>query len=77
MKPLLRRVVESGVYQEKFFVNDEYVDAITATEVWTAIERVVVMMGPLCCTHGVATPARLASDLPKGLRPCRIRHRIQ
>ena len=47
MKPLLRRVVDSGVYQEKNFADDEYADAITATDVWTAIERVVVMMGPL------------------------------
>ena len=47
MKPLLRRVVGSGVYKEKNFADDEYADAITATEKWTAIERVTVMMGPL------------------------------
>lgn len=47
MKPLLRRVVTSGVYTEKNFVDDPYPDVINGAEVWTKIDRVVQMMGPL------------------------------
>ena len=47
MKPLLRRVVVSGVYTEKNFVDDPYPVVINAAEMWTKIERAVVMMGPL------------------------------
>ena len=47
MKPLLRRVVVSGVYTEKNFADDPYAAVINAAELWTKIERVVAMMGPL------------------------------
>ena len=47
MKTLLRRVVSSGVYKEKNFVDDPYVEMIQGAEVWSTIERVVVMLGPL------------------------------
>ena len=47
MKPLLRRVVCSGVYKEKKFADDPYADVIIAAEVWEKIRRVVTMMGPL------------------------------
>ena len=47
MKPLLRRVVDSGVYQEKNFVKDPFPDVIKGAEAWVTIERVVAMMGPL------------------------------
>ena len=34
MKPLLHRVVNSGVYQDKNFVNDPFADVINDDEKW-------------------------------------------
>ena len=47
MKELLRRVVNSGVYQEKFFVEDPFPAKIMAADVWTLMGRVIKCMGPL------------------------------
>ena len=47
MKTVLRRVVGSGVHEEKNFADDEYADEITDEEVQENIKHVNVMMGPL------------------------------
>ena len=47
MKPLLRRVVNSGVYQEKRFHNDPFADAINGDVKWELMRRVVKATGPL------------------------------
>ena len=47
MKELLRRVVNSGVYQEKNFVDDPFPVKILAADVWALMERVIKCMGPL------------------------------
>ena len=47
MKELLRRVVNSGVYQEKNFVDDPFPAKILAADVWSLMERVIKCMGPL------------------------------
>lgn len=47
MKELLRRVVNSGVYQEKHFVEDPFPVKILAADVWTLMARVIKCMGPL------------------------------
>lgn len=47
MKPLLRRVVNSGVYQEKNFVEDPFPAVINADSKWELMECVVETMGPL------------------------------
>ena len=47
MKALLRRVVSSGVYQEKNFVDDPFPAKILASDVWSLMERVINCMGPL------------------------------
>ena len=47
MKAVLRRVVGSGVYEEKNFADDEYAEKIAGAEVWENINRVITMMGPL------------------------------
>lgn len=47
MKDLLRRVVNSGVYQEKNFVDDPFPNKILAADVWSLMERVIKCMGPL------------------------------
>ena len=47
MKTLLRRVVNSGVYVEKNFVDDPFPDAINGPEKFALIKRVTDAMGPL------------------------------
>ena len=47
MKPLLRRVVNSGVYEEKIFVHDPFVDVINGDDKWEQIRCVITMMVPL------------------------------
>ena len=47
MKELLRRVVRSGVYQEKNFAEDPFPDKILGADVWTLMERVIHCLGPL------------------------------
>ena len=47
MKALLRRVVDSGVYTEKNFVDDPFPEKINGAEVWELMERVIKTMGPL------------------------------
>ncbi len=47
MKPLLRRVVLSGVYKEKNFANDPFAAKILGAEIWQIMEQVITMMGPL------------------------------
>ena len=47
MKGLLRRVVNSGVYQEKNFVDDPFPNKVLAADVWSLMERVIKCMGPL------------------------------
>ena len=47
MRDLLRRVVNSGVYLEKNFVDDPFPAVINAAEKWQLMERVIKCMGPL------------------------------
>ena len=47
MKALLRRVVNSGVYQEKNFVDDPFPAKILGGDVWAMMDRVIKTMGPL------------------------------
>ena len=47
MRDLLRRVVQSGVYVEKNFVNDPFPAKINGAAVWQLMSRVIDMMGPL------------------------------
>ena len=47
MKPLLRRVVNSGVYRDKNFIDDPFVDVINADEKWDLMQIVTNTMGPL------------------------------
>ena len=47
MKELLRRVVSSGVYQEKNFVDDPFPAKILSADVWALMERVIKCMGSL------------------------------
>ena len=47
MKDLLRRVVNSGVYQEKHFVDDPFPAEINGLAKWQLMERVIKVMGPL------------------------------
>ena len=47
MKPLLRRVVNSGVYREKNFRDDPFPEPINGDDKWALIQRVCKMMGPL------------------------------
>ena len=47
MKPLLRRIVNSGVYVEKNWTNDIYKEDILGAEKWQLMQRVITMMGPL------------------------------
>ena len=47
MRPLLRRVVQSGVYIEKNFVDDPFPAKIIAADVWDMMERVIKTLGPL------------------------------
>ena len=47
MQGLLRRVVSSGVYQEKNFVDDPFAEKILGADVWVLMERVIKIMGPL------------------------------
>ena len=47
MKALLRRVVNSGVYKEKNFVDDPFPNEINGAEKWKLMEKVVETMGPL------------------------------
>ena len=47
MKALLRRVVSSGVYLEKNFVDDPFPAIINGAEIWQKMERVIKTMGPL------------------------------
>ena len=47
MKDLLRRVVNSGVYLEKRFVNDHIADSINGVDKWDLMDRVIETMGPL------------------------------
>ena len=47
MKTLLRRVVVSGVYTEKNFIDDPFPEKINGAEVWELMERVIKTMGPL------------------------------
>ena len=47
MQTLLRRVVNSGVYEEKNFENDPYPEQINGAEKWDLMEKVVKTMGPL------------------------------
>ena len=47
MRPLLRRVVNSGVYIEKNFVDDPFVDEILAADRWAVMQKVIKTMGPL------------------------------
>ena len=47
MKTLLRRVINSGVYQEKNFVEDPFPAHINGAEKWALMERVIKMLGPL------------------------------
>ena len=47
MKALLRRVVNSGVYADKNFVDDPFPDAINGADKWDLMEKVIKTMGPL------------------------------
>ena len=47
MRDLLRRVVDSGVYKEKNFVDDPFPDQIRNSEKWELMERVIKCMEPL------------------------------
>lgn len=47
MQTLLRRVVQSGVYVEKNFVDDPHAAKIVGPEVWQMMKRVTDMLGPL------------------------------
>ena len=47
MKDLLRRVVSSGVYQEKNFKEDPFPAKVLGAEVWALMARVISIMGPL------------------------------
>ena len=54
MKVLLRRVVQSGVYVEKNFLEDPFREKILAADVWQTMERVLKMMGPLLLLYRLA-----------------------
>ena len=47
MKNLLRRVVRSGVYIEKNFIEDPFAARIHGADVWALMQRVMDTMGPL------------------------------
>ena len=47
MRDLLRRVVNSGVYQEKRFKDDPFVDKINGAHVWQLMDRTLAIMGPI------------------------------
>lgn len=47
MKDLLRRVVNSGVYKEKNFVDDPFPVKINGADMWELMQRVIKTMGPL------------------------------
>ena len=47
MKAMLRRVVNSGVYKEKNFVDDPFPDEINGVEKWKLMGKVVETMCPL------------------------------
>ena len=47
MKPLLRRIVNSGVYVEKNWKDDEVKEHILGADKWQLMERVITIMGPL------------------------------
>lgn len=47
MKTLLRRVVQSGVYTEKNFVDDPFPAKVMAADVWSLMQRVIKCLGPL------------------------------
>lgn len=47
MRDLLRRVVQSGVYVEKHYVDDEFKPEVESADVWDAMDRVTKTLGPL------------------------------
>ena len=47
MRELLRRVVTSGVYREKNFVEDPFPDIILAADKWKMMDRAIKILGPL------------------------------
>ena len=47
MKALLRRVVQSGVYEEKNFVDDPFPAKVLGADVWELMARVIKTLGPL------------------------------
>ena len=47
MRDLLRRVVNSGVYQEKRFKDDPFPAKINSAGFWQLLDRVIKIMGPI------------------------------
>lgn len=47
MRELLRRVVSSGVYVEKNFKEDPIKSKVLAAEMWSLMDKVIKIMGPL------------------------------
>ena len=47
MRELLRRVVSSGVYREKNFVEDPFPAKLLGAEVWDLMDRVIKILGPI------------------------------
>ena len=47
MRDLLRRVVNSGVYQEKRFKDDPFPAKINGADVWQLMDRAIAIMGPI------------------------------
>ena len=47
MRHLLRRVVNSGVYQKKNFADDHFPAEINGADKWQLMDRVIKTMGPL------------------------------
>ena len=47
MRDLLRRVVNSGVYQEKRFKDDPFPAKIIGPDMWQLMDRTIKIMGPI------------------------------
>ena len=47
MRELLRRVVNSGVYQEKRFKDDPFPAKLNGADVWQMMDRVIKILGPI------------------------------
>ena len=47
MRDLLRRVVSSGVYREKNFLDDPFPAKILGPDLWEMCDRIIKVLGPI------------------------------